>query len=170
MTYEKGIVESGVKYVKRNYLPLRKFRGLTDLNRQAEEWVLGIAGNRIHGTTREQPLRRFAEAEKIFLKDLPAVAPELVGWAMVKLHGDCHVQFEKCRYSAPYTLVHEYLWLRYGEKVVQIYKNELLVAVHPRLRIPGQRSTIQEHLPPEALAYLMRDPQKCLEQAEAVGN
>lgn len=166
---KKGIVESGVKYVKRNFLPLREFRDLADLNRQAQEWVLGVAGNRVHGTTREQPLRRFVEVEKDFLKSLPDTPPELVGWAQVKLHGDCHVQFEKCRYSAPYRFVHDYLWLRYTEKTVQIYKDETLVAVHLRLRKPGQRSTKQEHLPQEALAYLMRDPQTCLEKAEEIG-
>lgn len=167
---KKGIVEAGVKYVKGNFLPLREFRNLADLNRQAQEWVLGVAGNRIHGTTREQPLRRFVEAEKDFLKALPDAPPELVGWAQVKLHGDCHVQFEKCRYSAPYKLVHDHLWLRYTEKTVQLYKDEKLVAVHQRLRKPGQRSTKQEHFPPEALAYLMHDPQACLEKAEEIGN
>ena len=67
-------------------------------------------------------------------------------------------------------LVHEYLWLRYSEKAVKIYKDDTLVAVHLRLRKPGQRSTKPEHLPPAALAYLMHDPQACLEKAEAVGS
>ena len=33
-TYEKGKVEAGVKYVKRNFLPRRVFRDLADLNAQ----------------------------------------------------------------------------------------------------------------------------------------
>jgi transposase len=166
---KKGIVEAGVKYVKKNFLPLREFRDLADMNRQAREWVMGTAGNRIHGTTRERPLTRFAEAEKAFLKKLPDVAPELATWVRVKLHGDCHVQFEKCRYSAPFTLTHERLWMRVSENTVQIYHNQALVAVHARLRRPGQHSTVRDHLPPEAKAYLMADPQWCLEQAEKVG-
>jgi transposase len=32
---KKGIVEAGVKYVKRNFLPTRTFRDLADLNAQA---------------------------------------------------------------------------------------------------------------------------------------
>jgi hypothetical protein len=43
------------------------------------------------------------------------------------------------------------------------------VAVHPRLRVPGSRHTVPEHLPPEALAYRLRDPQWCLKQAQAIG-
>ena len=44
-----------------------------------------------------------------------------------------------------------------------------MVAVHPRLTVPGQRQTVKEHLPPEARAYLMRDPQWCLKQAQRIG-
>jgi DNA replication protein DnaC len=36
---KKGIVEAGVKYVKTNFLPLREFRDLADLNAQARQWV-----------------------------------------------------------------------------------------------------------------------------------
>ena len=43
---KKGRVESGVKYVKANFFPLREFRSLGDANAQLSEWVLGTAGNR----------------------------------------------------------------------------------------------------------------------------
>ena len=104
---KKGIVESGVKYIKNNFLPLRDFRDIADANRQLLEWIMGTAGNRVHGTTHERPLTRFAEAERHFLRPLPDVAPEVVTWAGVKLHGNCHVQFEKAFYSAPFQLVHQ---------------------------------------------------------------
>ena len=42
-------------------------------------------------------------------------------------------------------------------------------ALHPRLRHPGQRSTIDEHLPPEHIAYKMRTPLWCQSKANAVG-
>jgi hypothetical protein len=38
---KKGIVESGVKYIKGSFLPLREFRDLADANRQLLEWVMG---------------------------------------------------------------------------------------------------------------------------------
>lgn len=166
---KKGIVESGVKYIKNNFMPLREFRDLADANRQLQEWVMGTAGNRIHGTTREQPLTRFSETECHFLKALPDVAPEIVAWAGAKLHGNCHVQYEKAYYSAPFSLVHQHLMLRVGEKTVQIFHEQKLVAVHPRQRHPGGRSTVAEHMPPEAQAYLMHDPQWCLQKAEKIG-
>ncbi len=166
---KKGIVESGVKSVKNNFLPLLEPRDLNDLNRLALEWVMGTAGNRIHGTTKQHPLTSFVEVERDFLQALPDVAPEPISWTRVKLYGNCHVQFEKCFYSAPYKLVHQGLWLRATAKTIQIYREHDLVAVHPRQSRPGERSTVKEHLPPEAQAYFMADPQWCLAQAAKVG-
>ena len=74
---KKGIVESGVKYLKRSFLPLREFLHRDDAQRQLQEWVLGEAGNRIHGTTRQAPLNRFSEVEKALLQPLPENPPEI---------------------------------------------------------------------------------------------
>jgi transposase len=167
---KKGRVESGVKYVKNSFVPLRRFRTLTDANEQLTHWVLQIAGNRIHGTTRQKPLAMFAETEKHFLKPLPDVPVQIATWTRVKLHGNCHVQFEKAYYSAPFRLVHQQLWLKATDTTVKLYRDLKLVATHPRLKRPGQRSTVDEHMPPEALAYKMQDPQWCLKQAEQIGS
>ena len=86
---------------------------------------------------------------------LPDVPPE-VHRAKVKLHGNCHVHFEYCYYSAPFRLVHQHLWLKATETSVKLFRDLQLVAVYPRLKKPGARSTIDDHLPPEALAYKMR--------------
>jgi len=45
-----------------------------------------------------------------------------------------------------------------------------MVAVHPRLYKPGDRSTVDDHLSPEALAYKMQDFQWCLKQAQEIGS
>jgi len=166
---KKGTVEAGVKYVKNNFVPLREFRSLKDSNNQALAWVMGEAGNRIHGTTREKPLTRFLETEKSLLKGLPPVAMDIVIWAKAKLHGNCHIQYEKCRYSAPFRLVNATLWIKVSEKLVEIYHDHELVASHARLHKPGSRSTVADHMPPNALAYKMRDPQWCLKQAAVIG-
>jgi len=166
---KKGIVEAGVKYIKKNFVPLRKFRTLMDANKQIIEWVMETAGNRIHGTTKEKPLNLFTQTEQILLRALPDNPPELAAWAKVSVHGDCHVQYQKCCYSVPYQYVNQILCLRASETTVRIYQDSLLIAVHVRLFKPGTHTTIAEHLPPNAQAYLMRSPQWCLEQAKVIG-
>lgn len=165
---KKGRVESGVKYVKNSFVPLRAFQNLVDANEQLRVWILEEAGNRIHGSTHEKPLNLF-ETERYLLKSLPERPPELAVWEKVAVHGNCHVQFLKCYYSAPFRLVREKLWLRASETTVRLYKDHELVAVHPRLLKHGSKSSLNEHLPPNALAYCMRDSQWCLEQSRLIG-
>ncbi len=165
---KKGIVESGVKYLKGNFLPTRSFRDLADLNAQARCWVMTEAGVRVHGTTRAQPLAQFA-LEKPLLRPLPAIAPDLGTWTGVSVHRDCHVQFDRCYYSVPFTLIGQALWLRATDAAVAIYQDYRQVAMHPRGRKPGQRFTVRDHLPPEAQAFFAHDRDWCVEQASKVG-
>ncbi|HSB23297.1 MAG TPA: IS21 family transposase [Burkholderiaceae bacterium] len=57
----KGKVESGVKYVKRNFAPGRVFADLEDFNAQLAAWQASVADERIHGTTHQRPIERFKE-------------------------------------------------------------------------------------------------------------
>lgn len=165
---KKGVVEAGVKYVKNNFLPLRVFRDMTDLNRQARDWVTHYASERIHGTTRKKPSALF-EIERSALLALPAITPDLGVWQPVKVHRDCHVAYERALYSVPFKLVGQTLWLRSTDTLVTIYQGHQHVAAHQRARKPGERKTVRDHLPPEAVQFFSRDRNWCLEHAERVG-
>ena len=68
----KGKVESGVKYVRRNFLcglQGREPASLSDLNAELREWVAKIANERVHGTTGEAVSERW-ERERISLQPL----------------------------------------------------------------------------------------------------
>lgn len=165
---KKGIVESGVKYVKGNFLPTREFRDIEDLNAQVRRWVMEEAGVRVHGTTREQPLVLF-EAERPLLKALPAVAPDLGSWHQVVVHRDCHVQHDKAFYSVPFALAGKTLWLRATDGAVAIHEDFRHVVTHLKALKPGTRRTLREHMPPQAKAFFERDRQWCVKQAVEVG-
>jgi transposase len=165
---KKGIVESGVKYVKGNFLPTRQFRDIDDLNAQVRRWVMEEAGVRVHGTTREQPLVLFA-AERPLLKGLPAIAPDLGSWHKVVVHRDCHVQHDKAFYSVPFALAGKTLWLRATDSAVAIHEDWRLVATHLKALKPGMRRTLRDHMPPQAKAFFERDRQWCVKQAAEVG-
>lgn len=166
---KKGRVESGVKFVKKNFLPLRTFTSLQDANRQVKEWILSIAGNRDHGSTFEKPLTRFIEIEKLLLKPLPETPPEIMTWHKVILYRNCHILFHKCFYSAPHTLYGKELWLKQTPTTITIYHDHAVVAQHPRLFQEGRYSTCLEHLPSKAHAYMKATPEWCVEQSKALG-
>ena len=165
---KKGIVESGVKYLKGNFLPLKSFRDLADLNRQAKDWVLTEAGNRRHGTTGEAPLARFA-IERALLRPLPSVAPDLAVWSQAQVHADGHIQFARAFYSVPFGLVGKVLSFKASDGLVTIYHEFKPVAAHARSYKHGERRTVNDHLLPEAQAFFAHDRGWCLEQAGRVG-
>ena len=68
---EKGRVETGVGYVKKNFLDgLQLPPGLNALNTAARHWMDTVANVRIHGETHKQPIELFA-LEKPHLNALP---------------------------------------------------------------------------------------------------
>jgi hypothetical protein len=167
----KGKVEQGgVHYVKRNFLAGREPTALPQANRAVRLWCETTAGQRIHGTTKEQPLVRFHTVEQARLRALPATPYDLAVWKVVKLHRDCHVVFEYAYYSAPYRLVEQPLRVRGGTQTVQIYTLDYqLVATHDRAHQPGQRQTHPAHLPPELLDGLFVDRTTCQAVAQDIG-
>ena len=153
----KGKVEQGgVHYVTRNFLPGRGPTLITQANQDVRHWCLTTAGQRIHGTTREQPLVRFQQTEQAQLRALPLEPYDLALWKLVTLYRDCHLTFDNAYYSAPFRLVGQRLHVCGGSRAVRIYTQDYtLVATHPRAQQPGERHTHPDHLPPEKLAGLL---------------
>ncbi|MBI3043998.1 MAG: IS21 family transposase [Betaproteobacteria bacterium] len=101
----KGKVESGVKYVKRNFLPGRVFRDLEDFNAQLAAWQAEIADLREHGTTHEPPIQRFAR-EAHALTPLAGRAGFLAAMPRPRVvASDWLVSIEANRYSVPWRLI-----------------------------------------------------------------
>src|SRR5690606_35448902 len=65
-------VERPIRYLRENFLYGREFLGDADLAAQAESWMIHTANVRIHGTTKEQPLKRFLRDEHHLLQPLAA--------------------------------------------------------------------------------------------------
>jgi transposase len=166
---KKGRVESGVNYVKRNFLPLRTFKNLQQANVDLKKWNIEVAGIRVHGSTFKKPLELFYDVEKDKLSPLPTSLPDIATWHAVSLYRDCHVRFRYCRYSVPYELYQKTLWLEATPTMISIYHEHQCVATHARAFEKGSIRTRMEHLPPNAQFYLKRNALWCLEKAASVG-
>ena len=95
----KGKIESGVKYLKGNFLPGRWFRDLDHLNAELSKWQCEVADLRVHGTTHERPLDRFAQEA---LCPLLRSAYQYVPTIQRKVAQDAMLNFESNRYSVPW--------------------------------------------------------------------
>jgi hypothetical protein len=79
------------------------------------------------------------------------------------------VQYEYNYYSVPFRLAGNALWLKATATMVTLYREHEAVAAHVPLSGRGQRKTVQDHSPPAAQAWQLRDTQWCLEEAQRVG-
>jgi transposase len=143
----KGKVESGVKYVKRNFLPGRVFRDLEDFNAQLAAWLAEVADVRLHGTTHERPIDRFARESGV----LAQAAGQPSFWQAMRrdrvVAEDWLVSIEANRYSVPWRLIGKTVQVvRVGDHWQILYRGEL-VASHPVLAGRHQLCVLPEHGP-----------------------
>lgn len=143
----KGKVESGVKYVKRNFVPGREFRDLEDFNAQLAAWQAEVADLRIHGTTHQLPIERFAEEARALV---PTTGHPSFLQAMVRdriVADDWLVSIDANRYSVPFALIGKKVQVvRQGGSWV-IRHRGAVVAEHPVLAGRAQLSVQPEHGP-----------------------
>lgn len=141
----KGKVESGVKYVKRNFFALygRSFSSLEELNGRLETWSLEIADERIHGTTHEKPSVRF-KGERLL--SLEGKAPYRIETPLTRIiPNDALVCYKTNRYSVPWPLVGKEAVLEEAGERLRIHSEGRLVADHPLLGGRWQQNVIPGH-------------------------
>ena len=143
----KGKVESGVKYVKRNFVPGRVFTDLEDFNAQLASWQCEIADRRVHGTTHQRPLDRFVD-EAVALVPTTSQASFLAATVRERIvAGDWLVSIDGNRYSVPFRLIGATVQVvRVGGHWSIRHRGEV-VAEHPVLAGRAQLAVRPEHGP-----------------------
>lgn len=157
---EKGKIESGIKYIQNNFCAARKFNNNFDLNNQLNEWVNGYCNQRIHGTTKEKPIALFLQEEIRALRPLPVGEFKIGLMFCRRVHSDCHVTVDNNYYSVPYSHVGKNVEVQLEDKVIKIFHNNELIALHTKSEDKGKFSTIAAHYPkyknftPDSTEYL----------------
>lgn len=128
---EKGRVENGVGYVKKNFLNGLEILSFPPVNPAAVPWRDTVANVRIHGETHEKPIVLF-EKEKPLLKPLPVMPYDCAVIQPASSNRCCRVIFETNRYSVPYLYASQKLSLKIYPDQLYFFHNEKLIAAHPR--------------------------------------
>jgi transposase len=128
---EKGRVESGVGYVKKNFLAGLELPPFTALNPAARHWMDTVANVRIHGETKCKPLERFAQ-EKSLLRPLAAMPYDCAVVRPTSANGCCRVVLDTNRYTVPYLYASQKLTLKIYPDQLLLYHHEKLIATHLR--------------------------------------
>ncbi|HZL95809.1 MAG TPA: hypothetical protein VFB99_19280, partial [Vicinamibacterales bacterium] len=142
----KGKVERGVAYVQDNSLKGRTFQSLEAQNQHLAEWERLIADTRIHGTTRRQVGKVFAEVERAALRPLPRERFPFFHEAQRIVNRDGHVEVARAYYSAPPEYLMRTVWVRWDSRLVRIFNHKFeQIAIHVRHE-QGRFSTQGQHV------------------------
>jgi transposase len=166
---KKGKVESGVKYLKRNFLLGSEFADAPEAQSRLEKWLDAVCNQRIHGTTGKRPEDLFVQQEKAALLALPETPFSIVLWHEATVHPDNHFIFKRRPYSAPFSLIGQKVWVRADAHTVSVYHNDTLVDIHDR-KGTGPRSTKASHLPTEREPYRHRSRDFWQDRASWLGD
>lgn len=144
----KGKVENGVKYLKGSFLAGRSFTDLDDLNGQLDAWLDAVANVRVHGTTRERPIDRYAHEVKALRPAAATPRFDTRELLIRKVQSDSHVRLAGSAYSVPPRAVGRMVHVRVQRLEVgeafEVIHNGRVIAQH-KLVAAGQRVSLPEH-------------------------
>jgi len=125
----KDKVESGVGYVKQNFLPgVMAVSSLDDLNAQARVWLSEVANRRPHGTTHQPPVERFRDEDLVPLELVPEF--DTSKRLNRRVSRDCYLDLHTNRYSVPWQYAGRDVSVRLLETRIEIRWGGTVVAEH----------------------------------------
>ncbi|MDR3405340.1 MAG: IS21 family transposase, partial [Chthoniobacter sp.] len=142
----KGKVESGIGYVRKNFLCGRTASDLEDLRRQAAAWCAQVANVRIHGTTHRLVSQAWAE-EKPHLQPLVSGKDAFVYSSQEVRHvtADAFVHFGSSRYSVPWRLAGKEVLVNSRLGRLEIWREGSRIAVHELAQSKHQVVVATDH-------------------------
>src|SRR5215468_266353 len=128
---EKGRVENGVGYVKKNFLAGLEIPDFSALNPAARHWLDTVANVRLHGETRDKPVQAWHK-ERPYLRPLPLHPFDSATVSQVRASRQFRITLETNRYSVPAHYAGQALTLKTYPDRLCIYHGDPLIARHTR--------------------------------------
>lgn len=154
---DKALVENAVNLAyQRIYYPLRNitFFSLSELNKEIMRLLEGY--NDLLFQRKESSRRElFQSFERSKLKPLPESAYQMKDYRRAKVQKMGYVYFspDKNYYSVPYRFIGKQTQIHYTKTWVEVYYNNVRIAVHRRIPSKGIYITIKDHLSSSHQAY-----------------
>lgn len=141
---DKGKVESGVKFVKNNFLKGLQTDELEAGKRQLVDWNQS-KNKRRHGTTQQVPSDVFNTQEKATLLPLPLARYPYYRCEKRRVNDYGHIAYQYNFYSVPYRLTGEDVLIKSDGTLIRIYYKTEQVACHPIDMDKGRYITTEAH-------------------------
>jgi transposase len=160
---EKGRVENGVGYVKKNFLNGLDLLDFSAVNPAAQLWLDTIANVRMHGETHRRPLDLFKE-EQPHLRPLNPTAYDIGRIQSQRASPQFRVALDSNHYSVPAEFANQRVTMKAYPDRVCIYHQDQLIARH--VRSYDRHKDIEDADHPKALLAQRRNAreQRLLQQ------
>jgi transposase len=124
--WEKGRVENGVGYVKKNFLNGLELADFSAINPMAKLWLDTVANVRIHSETRRRPIDMFEE-EKAHLKPINRATYDIARITTGRVSKQFRVAFDANHYSVPIDYVGFLVTVKsYPDRVCIFYVGKII--------------------------------------------
>jgi transposase len=142
----KGKVESGVGHAQKTPLKGQRFESLDEAQAYLDRWETRWADTRIHGTTKRQVGRMFAE-EKPWLRPLPLEPFRYYQYGTRVVHLDGCVEVEAAYYGLPPGWIGQSVHIQWDTLHVRILdpENHQLLREHVRQKRGGYRTRPEDN-------------------------
>jgi transposase len=146
--HEKGRVESGIGYVKKNFLNGLELADFSAINPAARVWLDTVANVRIHGETHRRPIDLFAE-ERGKLRPLNSSPYDVAHIFSTRASSQFRIRLDTNRYSVPAEYANTRVTVKASPDRIVICRDEAIIARHPRSY--DRRCDIEDPDHPKAL-------------------
>jgi transposase len=128
---EKGRVENGVGYIKKNFLAGLELADFSALQPAAQLWVDTVANVRVHRETHQRPIDRY-EQERAAMRPLNALGFDLGRLSTLRASNQFRIAVDANRYSVPAQYANERVSVKAYPDRICVYHHDQLIARHNR--------------------------------------
>lgn len=142
---EKGRVENGVGYVKKNFLHGLELSDFQQVNPAARYWLDTVANVRVHGQTHQTPQAIFPQEK---LRPLHPLPYEVAVVETVRVNSQFRIKADGNAYSVPCHYASRQLTLKRFPDRLLLYDQDKLIAEHVRRYDRHQDYELPDHVAP----------------------
>jgi transposase len=165
----KGKVERNFQYVEKDFFLGKNLSTLAEYNREARVWMDTVANCRIHGTTKERPCDRLEQERPHLIAIANQPEFDCAVLHIRKVSRDCMVSFEANRYSVPYRLAGQTVFVYADPERLRVQFDDQWVATHVRVHGKGQMVMAAQHYQGLIPRLADRSWEQCQHEFQALG-
>ena len=137
---QKGRVENGVGYVKKNFLAGHTFTDFAQIQPAAMEWLRNIVNVRKHPQANQRPIDLLAKEN---LRPLSMQPYDTAVIQEMRVSRTCRIVLDTNTYTVPYRLAVGRVLVKKRPQELLIYHDHQLVATHVRSYGPERTSSMK---------------------------